>query len=120
MCWWHAEYLAEQHQRVHADNGYVTPARVEFSTCLYGLTISQMAAPPDFMLAGMAHIAYCSLATFKSFVYFTAFYRNCWLCRLVGGQGTDIVGEAAFHSGFSELLYLDECLHSDCKLMCFH
>ncbi len=81
MCWWHAEYLAEQHaeylaeqhQLVHADAGYVTPARVEFTTCLYGYIISQLTAPPDFMLAGIAHIAYCNLASYKSFVYSTAF-----------------------------------------------
>ena len=56
MCWWHAEYLAEQHQLVRADAGYVTPAQVEFTTCLYGLPISQLAAPPDFTLAGIVHI----------------------------------------------------------------
>lgn len=117
MCWWHAEYLAQQHQLEHADGGYVTPAKVEFTTSLYGLTISQVAAPPDFTLAGISHTAHCYLATFKSFVYSTAFYYKCWLCRLVGGRRTNIVGKAVFRSGFGELLYLDECLHSDCKLM---
>ncbi|KAL0039984.1 hypothetical protein WJX79_001517 [Trebouxia sp. C0005] len=47
------EYLAQQHQLVHADGGYVTPAKVEFTTSLYGLTISQVAAPPDFTLADL-------------------------------------------------------------------
>ncbi len=65
VCWWHAEYLAEQHaeylveqhQLVHADAGYVTRAKVEFTTCLYGKIISEVADPPDVMLEGIAHIA---------------------------------------------------------------
>ena len=55
MCWWHAEFLAEQHRLLHAD--YATPAKVVFTTCLYGLTVNHMAVPPDFMLSGIAHIA---------------------------------------------------------------
>jgi len=92
VCWWHAEYLAaqyaeylaEQHQLVHADAGYVTRAKVDFTICLYGTIIREVAAPPDIMLEGTTHIAYCYLATFKSFVYSAAFHFKCWLCRLVG------------------------------------
>ncbi|KAL0022913.1 hypothetical protein WJX77_006650 [Trebouxia sp. C0004] len=47
------EYLAEQHQLVRPKSGYITPARVEFTTCLYGVIISQMAAPLDYMLADL-------------------------------------------------------------------
>lgn len=95
MCSWHAEYLAEQHAEylaeehhlMHADAGYVTPVKVEFTTCIYGKIISEVAAPPDIMLGGIPHIACCYLATFMSFVYAAAFDFKCWLCRLSGGSG---------------------------------
>ena len=104
VCCWHAEYLAEQHaeyladehQLVHADAGYVTPAKVEFTTCIYGKIIREVAAPPDCMLKGITHIAYCSLATFKLVVYAAAFHFKCWLRRPTGGRGKNIVGKFIF------------------------